>query len=67
MSLGFEPMRGLFDFDGILLECPLTTKEREREREMGSCPYLESYNNQMIWQANKKESLIVDLLAMFDL
>ncbi len=33
MSLGFEPMRGLFDFDGILMECPLTTKKRERERE----------------------------------
>jgi hypothetical protein len=31
MSLGFEPMRGLFDFDGILMECPLTTKERERD------------------------------------
>lgn len=32
MSLGFEPMRGLFDFDGILIECTLTTKKRERER-----------------------------------
>lgn len=31
MSLGFEPMRGLFDFDGILIECTLTTKKRERD------------------------------------
>jgi hypothetical protein len=31
MSLGFEPMRGLYNFEVILIECPLSTKKRKQE------------------------------------
>jgi hypothetical protein len=43
-------------------------KEREKERWDHALILSHTYNNnQMIWQPNKKQSLIVDLLAMFDL
>jgi hypothetical protein len=44
-----------------------TFNQKEKARGDHALILSHTYNNQMIWQPNKKQSLIVDLLAMLDL